>query len=266
MSTAFQAQKYEIEGSAYRCRHCHAEIPCEAQYFSAVFFQSDQFQRLDYCLTCWEQRAYLLQPLPELTDADSALEAATTATEDGGPRDASEASAHESPEEEAQSSSGAKAASEADSQTPAEAGLGEPFAFWRARRPPEPDAQPKKMRFDVEMVFAFFRNLARGGARQEGEESPSGVGGQEGRPLREGATTQLHGREAGDIRFVFALLLIRKKVLELVSTAEKDGREWLKIRERKDPDRTYWVANPNLDQTQLERVKDRIGELLHMQL
>jgi hypothetical protein len=55
-------------------------------------------------------------------------------------------------------------------------------------------------------------------------------------------------------------------VLQLVSTVEDEGMEWLKIAEKKDPQVSYRVKNPNLSAAQLERVKVRIGELLQMQV
>ena len=68
------------------------------------------------------------------------------------------------------------------------------------------------------------------------------------------------------MRFVLALLLLRKKVLVYASSAQRDGEEWLKMGEKKEPGRHHWVKNPNLKDSQLEKLKDRIGELLNMKL
>jgi hypothetical protein len=132
-----------------------------------------------------------------------------------------------------------------------------PFAFWRTRRPPLPSAAPKKMRFDCDLVLQLFRGL------QQAAPEP-GHGGQtqaDGEGQREASAESSETQELG---FVLALLLIRKKVLTLQSTAEKDGSEWLKIGERGAPKSSFWIRNPELKPSQLDRLKVRIGELLQM--
>ena len=61
-------------------------------------------------------------------------------------------------------------------------------------------------------------------------------------------------------------LLIRKKVLNLVSSVEREACEWLRVNEKKEPKRSYWIKNPNLNASQLEGVKGKIGELLQMRI
>ncbi|MGZ7186022.1 hypothetical protein ACXWN6_09465, partial [Streptococcus pyogenes] len=72
--------------------------------------------------------------------------------------------------------------------------------------------------------------------------------------------------ERDQLRFVLALLLLRKKILSFLSSGTRDGAEWLKLAEKKDPSRCHWVRNPALADAQLEKIKDRLGELLQMQL
>lgn len=117
------------------------------------------------------------------------------------------------------------------------------FAHWRTKRPPKPEDKPRRLRLDTVLLLDFFRRL-------EGEGGPEGPA--------------LEDRE--ELRFVIALLLVRKKVLAFESSCQQDGSEWLKLVERSDPPRTHWTRNPELSDDQLERVKVRIGDLLQMQL
>lgn len=197
MTAVYQESKYEIETSDYRCHACSREIACEAAYFSAVFFEAEQFRRKNSCLECWK-------PAPDA---------------DGSPV----------------------------------------YAFWRTRRPPLPADKPKRMHFDTELILEFFRRLD--------ETAPTGDGNVLAGASRSGAAG-LHPPSSlrAEIRFVLALLLIRKKVLVLESTAERDGCEFLKVSLKRGPKGTHWIKNPNLDAAQLEKVKVKIGELLEMQL
>jgi hypothetical protein len=117
------------------------------------------------------------------------------------------------------------------------------FAFWRTRRPALPSDHPKRVRFDTALVLEFFRRLG---------DEPSGEG-----PSIE---------ERDQLRFVLSLLLVRKKILNFGSSYQENGAEVLKMAEKADPARIHWVKNPELSDSQLERVKDRIGELLQMQI
>ncbi len=132
----------------------------------------------------------------------------------------------------------------------------EVFAFWRARRPKAPEAKQTKLRFDPDVVLEFFRRLAPGtdGAQPGGAQGGSGE------------TGGLPDAERDELRFVLALLLLRRKALTFVSSRNQDGQEWLKLAEKKDPGRHHWVRNPELADSRLEKVRDRIGELLHMQV
>ena len=182
---------------------------------------------------------------------------------------------------------------------------GTPYAFWRTRRPPLPTDQPRKVRFDVELALQFFRSVA-GGAEEsaaagqqedvsaeslsdDGSVEVSASSGQDGETsdvdesgdvavvqasatdseqaeATAAAPTAPGSVERDQIGFVVALLLIRKKVLTLNSTAARDGEEYLKVTERKEPERSAWIRNPQLNAAELERVKVRLGDLLHMQV
>lgn len=130
------------------------------------------------------------------------------------------------------------------------------IAFWRARRPKAPEAKPTKLRFDPEVVLEFFRRLA---PRKDKATSAGTQGG-------DGQTQGLPDAERDELRFVLALLLLRRKVLAFASSQIRDGQEWLKLSEKKDPGRHHWVRNPELTDSRLEKLRDRIGELLNMQV
>ncbi|HVR72848.1 MAG TPA: hypothetical protein VMT52_00880, partial [Planctomycetota bacterium] len=63
-----------------------------------------------------------------------------------------------------------------------------------------------------------------------------------------------------------ALILVRKKALVFVNAYPLDGREWLKLTEKADPSRVHWVLNPELNDAQLEGIRVRLCELLHLEL
>ena len=182
MSVAPNEPKYQIVASDFRCVGCSTEIPCEAPYQSAVFYEQTTeagggFLRQDYCLGCWQ------------TNPPAA------------------------------------------------------FAHWRTKRPPKPEDKPRRVRLDTVLLLDFFRRL-------EGDGSPDGP----------------TAAEREELRFVIALLLVRKKVLAFASSCQQDGSEWLKLVEKSEPPATHWARNPQLSDDQLERVKVRIGDLLQMQI
>jgi hypothetical protein len=164
---------------------------------------------------------------------------------------------------------------------------GPAFAFWRTRRPPLPADKPRRARFDPALVHEFFLRLGAGLPGPRGSPSPAGgPGGTTGGP--EIGAAEIRERE--DLRFVLALLLIRKKVLELASSCEEDGVEWLKLATRVPKARragpadgageppppaeapqppapaVHWVKSPRLSDAELERVKLKIGELLQVEV
>jgi len=141
------------------------------------------------------------------------------------------------------------------------------FAFWRTRRPPLPSEKPKKVRFDTALIFEFFRRLngtasspSSAEATLASSEAALGVGEDAGVTVESPG-----GGEREELRFVLALLLVRKKALQFVNSYRIDGRECLKLVE-KEGQAVHWVNHPDLDDAQLERVKGKLGELLQMQL
>ena len=250
MATTFHAPKYEIDRSLYLCHKCEGEIPCETAYYSAVFFGAESFVRRDFCPDCWERNRV---QLARLNSAEEDPNAAGSAAESGpanppndGAPDTREAGggASQAPN---QNNDGEEAVPSDVASEDAQDAISEDapaYAFWRSRRPPKPTDKPKRVRFDVELVFTFFQRLGN----------------------RDDMPSDKVRAESAELRFVFTLMLIRKKVLDLVSTAEHEGQEWLKVAEKRVPENTYWIRNPRLDGPQLERVKDRIGELLQMEV
>ena len=143
-----------------------------------------------------------------------------------------------------------------------EARKGDVYAFWKTRRPPLPSAKPRRMRFDTGVVFDFFRKLDGAGAEKAGETPPQAAEASAGGESVAAAARPLADHD--DLRFVLALLLVRKKILDLGSTVERDGAEWLQLAVRKEPREKFWVKNPGLNGRKLDLVKQSIGELLQM--
>ncbi|MGQ9589329.1 MAG: hypothetical protein ACUVYA_03430 [Planctomycetota bacterium] len=235
MTTPYHEPKYPIEAPRFVCTACSKEVPCGAVYYSAVFFE-EAFRRKEYCPSCWTARFPGLgrAPAEDGKRAGKRRRAAPAASPEG---------TREAPPPPALAASGAEA---------------EVFAFWRARRPEGPQERAAKLRFDPDVVLEFFRRLAP----REGGESPRPPQVQEDRAVAEAVPDS----ERDELRFVLALLLLRKKALSFVSSQNRDGQEWLKLSEKKDPRRAHWVRNPELADSHLEKVRDRIGELLQMQV
>src|SRR5690606_25229406 len=74
----------------------------------------------------------------------------------------------------------------------------------------------------------------------------------------------LYPRQKRDLRFLLALLLLRKKRLVLETTQVESGREWLVFREREGV--SYRVKNPELSDEELDRVRDGLSDLLEIEL
>jgi hypothetical protein len=269
-TVAINEPKYTIEPSDYRCAACTAEFPFESPFFSAVFFEGEIFRRRSFCVPCWKK------PPENVAGA---------------------------------------------------------FAYWRTKRP-SPQAGPKKLRFDPEMVLEFFRRLAvtlatqpvtsatqpvtsatqpvtsathpsvaadaavaavaaetppdvqaspettpaapstKGPAEPTAAtpaETPAGpfADGQPtapAQPAGEPKKPPLDPGEAVRLRLVIALLLIRRKTLVFESSAVRDGREWLKLTEKADPQKTYLVENPPLSDKELDAVRASLCELLQMDI
>lgn len=155
---------------------------------------------------------------------------------------------------------------EAEGEPPAVVGKADRtgiFAYWRTCRPEKQDDEVARIRFDPHVVLEFFRGLGQkvGDGVEAGEDA-----GQEAADETAGQSAAPSEAQARDLRFVLSLLLIRKKVLLLKGTFIRDSFEWLQLQERQDSDRTYELANPELSESELEQVRDAIGELLQMQV
>ncbi|MBN1443911.1 MAG: hypothetical protein JXA90_14470 [Planctomycetes bacterium] len=231
--------KYQIETSSHRCGRCEREIACGAHYYSAVVFGGEVFARKDFCERCW-LRARRDPGLPE--PGSNGLEGEPPAARAAGHREGD--------------AGGLPAA-------------GEYYAFWRTRRPEAAAEAAPRVRFDADVVLGFFRRL---GGEDAGAQPPDDAAVvEDGEASADGGDREAAERarklfpiQRRNLRFVLALLLIRKKRLLLESSASENGREWLRLSERESPARVHWVENPELTDQELERVRDDIGELLQM--
>ncbi len=106
-----------------------------------------------------------------------------------------------------------------------------PIGQWRTHRPPP--TEPKRRPFDREAIYDFFLRF-------------------------EDADTE----ERLQFRFVLALLLWRKKVLQFRETLEnKQGREvWIFSMPRDGS--AHRVVKPELDEERIERLSERLEDVL----
>ena len=105
------------------------------------------------------------------------------------------------------------------------------FCFFKSRRPVK--EKKKKLLVDSEMLIGFFRRL-------EDETEPVRV----------------------QFRFVLALLLMRKRLLQYESSATKDGQEVWQMVLTYDKS-THGVVNPSLTDDQIEDVSRQLSAILH---
>lgn len=282
--------KYEIAKPNYCCTVCEVETACGSPYYSAIFSHAGEFARRDFCEPCWDQHVSGApsESTPE-PEGDAVGESEAVDVSEAGAGDLSSVATADEP-------AGDDAADQVIVDAP-------PYAFWRTRRSQLATDQPRRVRFDVDLALQFFRGVADHAANEEsavdssGDEttaSGAGVGdtgaevsaddavnasgvasdldtseasvsnSQEGEPSDSGLAAGTEERD--QLGFVVALLLIRKKVLTLDSTAARDGQEYLKVTERKEPRTSSWIRNPELTPPELERVKVRLSDLLHMQV
>lgn len=110
----------------------------------------------------------------------------------------------------------------------------EVFCYWKTKLP-YPD-QKKHIFVDDEMLMAFFERLEK-----ETEQ------------------------EKINFRFVLALVLMRKKRLKYDGTKTEDGKEIWQLRITGEKE-TVQVANPNLDDEQIEQLTSQIGKILQTDL
>lgn len=100
---------------------------------------------------------------------------------------------------------------------------------WRVRRP-EP-SQKRAAPFDREAMYAFFARLDDDDSRRS------------------------------QFRFVLGLLLWRKKVLQLIDTVDRDGREVWRFSAGKGK-QTHEITRPELDEDEVQRLSDQLETLL----
>ena len=275
--------KYEIAKPNYCCTMCEVEVACESPYYSAIFFHAGEFARRDFCEGCWEQHVSAGTSGPQAQPDHAAGDASSAGSEGGSDEDPSSVGATED--------AGVDDVVIDEGRDQVVAAV-PPYAFWRTRRPQLPTDQPKRVRFDVELALQFFRSVAGDTVNDEAAADPAAedtpaTGASGGDVLVDdvvatsdvasdldtsdlsalSAEEEPTGLEERDqLGFVVALLLIRKKVLTLDSTAARDGQEYLKVTERKEPRTSSWIRNPELTPSELERVKVRLSDLLHMQI
>lgn len=108
------------------------------------------------------------------------------------------------------------------------------FCYWKTKMP-HPD-QRKQVFVDDEMLMAFFERLEK-----ETEQ------------------------EKINFRFVLALVLMRKRRLKYDSSRIEDGREIWQLRTAGEKELVE-VANPNLDDEQIEQLTSQIGKILQTDL
>ncbi len=108
------------------------------------------------------------------------------------------------------------------------------YCYWKSRQP-DP-AQKKKLFVDDDMLMAFFERLA-----EETEQ------------------------EKINFRFVLMLVLMRHRKLKYDSSRKENGQEkWrLKIA---GTDSYVEVANPNLNEAQIEHLSSQIGQILQVEM
>jgi hypothetical protein len=108
------------------------------------------------------------------------------------------------------------------------------FCFWKTKLA-APD-QKKELFVDDEMLMAFFERLANA-------TEPDKV----------------------SFRFVLALVLMRKRRLKYDATKKVNGQEVWCLRVAGDKE-IVDVANPHLDEGQIEQLSSQIGQILQMDL
>ena len=105
----------------------------------------------------------------------------------------------------------------------------EVIAFWKTVRTPREEPKRAYAKLDIDLVWEIFRNMD--------EEARSGF--------------------EAELRYVLALMLLRRRRLELKKSA--DGE--LEFKERKG-DRLFRLADPVLSEERIAALTERLGELL----
>ena len=294
--------KYSIASPEFQCRRCEAAIAEGAPYFSAVQLVAAEFLRNDYCPVCWQTGARSspvantsepssdteepnTEEGPEFTEADNG--AATERifahwrtrrpeASQEGPRRVrldvellyeffcrlSEMAAEDkAAEEEPPGRLDAQdlAANDFDGGgefVPASTqidGKGREAPASEETEDTDLGRAPEESTERSSADDALIESVGTEAASDELEElapvesDPGGLG--------------ASPRERAELRFFLSLLLVRKKVLDY----RRRGEPML-LTDKRQPGTVHEVSNPGLNHEQLEALKDRIGELLQMQL
>ena len=108
------------------------------------------------------------------------------------------------------------------------------FSFWRVKRGSAP---PPARRLDLSYMLELFQRLAGPADRAEGRE----------------------------LRWIVTLLLLRKKLLELVGrSVTPEGAELLSVRIRKD-EQVHQVLDPQLSPDQMAALGDDLGRIFNLE-
>ena len=235
------AKEYNIAKTAGACCRCGKQLEPGAELLATICESAEpenegEFVRLDYCPDCWHE----VEDAPPVPAAGT--QAAPSPEPPGRPAPA-EPDARIEPDAQAPSAEPAEsaepangpAAEAAEAEPLAQAVAGPPLAAWRTRVP-QPK-EKKKLFIDDELLVNFFQRL-------EGTEEPA----------------------KRDFRFVLALILMRKKLVNYDSSKPlpDGGEEWI-VRCRGSED-TYAVYNPELTEDRIVEVSEKLSDILEGEL
>jgi hypothetical protein len=108
------------------------------------------------------------------------------------------------------------------------------FSFWRTRVPKRDEE--RKLFVDDSVVLDFFRRLGSG-----------------------------EDEKRLNFRYILALLLMRKKLLKFVDIRRREGREYLVLKQPHE-EQEHEVLNPQLNEGQLEQVRQDLSQILEADL
>jgi hypothetical protein len=108
---------------------------------------------------------------------------------------------------------------------------GSPYSWWSA---PVPEPEPKKAVFDLGVAREFLQRLLR-------DEDPS----------------------RASLRWLLALLLMRKKAIAVEGTEERDGREVMTVRFPPSDD-VHEIVAVEIDEAETERLREELGRLFQL--
>ena len=109
---------------------------------------------------------------------------------------------------------------------------GSPFSWWSAV---VPEPEKKKAVFDLGVAKEFFQRLLR-------DDDPS----------------------RASLRYLLALMLMRKRVVVLVGQERSERGEVMTIRIPPDDEPVHEIACVELDEAETERVREELGRLFHL--